>query len=231
VNELDVVAFGNEAEFHAFGFFGNGQCRAASDFADVVLGEFAEGEFAARKLVLRESPEEVGLILGWIERAKELEAIRRDVVAYAGVMSGSEAICADLAGHAKEWLKLYVGVAVGAGNGRASGEVVADKRAHHALLELVLEVDNVVGKLQMLGDALGVVDVVKRTAAMLSRAVSLEFRQSALIPELHREADDRSALLLKDGSHGRGIYAAGHGNSDKAGLTGAGLRQRRFDLC
>ena len=41
-------------------------------------------------------------------------------------------IRADLARHAEERLKLYVGVAIGAGDGRASGEVLVNKRTNDA---------------------------------------------------------------------------------------------------
>ena len=48
----------------------------------------------------------------------------------------------------------------------------------------------------MLRDALGVINVIERAAAVLGRAVSLKLGQAALIPELHRQADYRAALLL-----------------------------------
>ncbi len=53
VNELDVVAVGHEAEFHAFGLFGDGKIGVARDVADFFLGEFAEREVAAGELFLR----------------------------------------------------------------------------------------------------------------------------------------------------------------------------------
>ena len=62
VDELHVVAVGHEAQFHAVGLFGDGQSGAASDFANFVLGKFAERKFTARKLFLRKSPEKIRLI-------------------------------------------------------------------------------------------------------------------------------------------------------------------------
>ncbi len=71
----------------------------------------------------------------------------------------------------------------------------------------------------MLRDALGVIDIVERAAAMLRGHVALKFGQAALIPELHREADNRTALLLQNGGDGGRVHAAGHGHGDEAGLS------------
>jgi hypothetical protein len=38
--------------------------------------------------------------------------------------------------------------------------------------------------------------------------IALEFRQAALIPELHGQADNRAVLVLEDGGHGGRIHAA-----------------------
>ena len=133
-------------------------------------------------------------------------------------MAGGQTLGADLARHAEKRLELHVRVAVGAGDGRAAGEILIDERAHDALLELLLEVHDVMRKIQVLRDALGVVDIVERAAAVLLGTVALEFGEAALVPELHREADDGVALLLKDGGDGGGIDAAGHGDRDQAAL-------------
>jgi hypothetical protein len=71
-----------------------------------------------------------------------------------------------LAGHAEKRFELYISVAIGAGNGRTTTKIVADERTHDAVFELVLEIDYIMRKVEMLGDAPGVVDVVERTAAM-----------------------------------------------------------------
>ena len=102
------------------------------DFADFVFGQFAEREFAARELLLRKSPQKIRLIFCSIERAKKLEAAGGFIAADAGVVPGSEAIGADLASHAEERFELHIGVAVGAGDGSASAEIVPHERAHDA---------------------------------------------------------------------------------------------------
>jgi hypothetical protein len=117
-------------------------------------------------------------------------------------MACGQTLGTNLARHAQKRLELHVRVAVGASNRSAAGEILIDEGAHDALLELLLEVHYVMRKIQVLGDTLGVVNVVERTAAVLLGAVALQFRQAALIPELHGEADDRAALFLEDSGDG-----------------------------
>jgi hypothetical protein len=130
------------------------------------------------------------------------------MVADAGVVAGGQVFGADLARHAKQRLELNVAVAVRARNGCAAGEVLFDEGPHDALLELFLKIDDVVGEVQVLRYALCVVDVVKRATAVPGWCVALKFRQTALVPELHGQSDNRPALLEQDGCHGRRIHAA-----------------------
>jgi hypothetical protein len=83
---------------------------------------------------------------------------------------------------------------------------------------LLLEVHNVVRKIQVLCHGLGVVDVIERTAAVLRGAVALEFGEPALVPELHSEADHGAALLLQESGNGGRVDSSGHGYSDEAAL-------------
>jgi hypothetical protein len=53
---------------------------------------------------------------------------------------------------------------------------------------------------------------------MLCGAFALKFGEAALVPELHREADDSAALLLQKSGNGGRIDTAGHGDGDKAAL-------------
>ena len=85
----------------------------------------------------------------------------RIVAADAGVVAGGQAIGADLASHAQKRFELHIGVAVGAGDGRASAEIVLNERADDAVFELLFEVDDVMRKIEMLRDALGVIDIVE----------------------------------------------------------------------
>src|SRR5207249_3880011 len=83
----------------------------------------------------------------------------------------------------------------------ATRDVVADEGPNDAGLKVILEIDDVMRETQMLRDTLGVVDVVKRTAAVLRRAVAQQLGETALVPELHRQADDGLAPAAQHGGN------------------------------
>src|SRR5258708_10378597 len=99
VNELHVIAVGHKAKLHALWFIGDGQSGATGDFADLVLGKFAERKFAARELLLRKSPEKIGLVFAGIESAEKFVTAGRLVMSDTSVVAGGQAIGADLASH------------------------------------------------------------------------------------------------------------------------------------
>jgi hypothetical protein len=71
----------------------------------------------------------------------------------------------------------------------------------------------------MLRDTARVINIIERTAAMRRRAFGRgKFRQAALIPELHREADDRFGGFVKQRGDGRAVDAAAHGDGGEHGL-------------
>src|SRR5258708_17752292 len=109
-------------------------------------------------------------------------------------MTGGKTRGADLARHLEQGLKLHIRVAVGAGDGRAAGEILVHERTHDARLELFLEIHHIVREIQMLRYGLGVIYVIERATAVLCGAVALKFGEAALVPELHGEANDSAAL-------------------------------------
>ncbi len=88
--------------------------------------------------------------------------------------------------------------------------IIVHERPNHVLLEFAFEIHHVERHIQMLGHAPRIVDIIYRTAAMLSRTVALQLRQSTLIPKLHREADDRIPTIAKHCSNRRAIHTAAH---------------------
>src|SRR5438034_8302945 len=105
--ELYVVAIRHETQFHAVGLLGHRKIRAAGQRAHFALAQLAERKFAARKLLLREPPEKIRLVFGFIARTQEFPAAGRFIPAYARVMAGGEPLCADLPRHAQERLELH----------------------------------------------------------------------------------------------------------------------------
>ena len=161
-------------------------------------------------MFLLEAEQEIGLILGVIQRAQQFVAPRDFVAANPGVVAGRQAVGADLARGHEQRIELHVVVAHRARNRRAAREIFLDKRLHHGFLESLLVIHNVVRHAEVLGHALGVINVVERAAALAVRAVAVELRQAALVPQLHRQADDGKAALLQDRGNGRAVHAAAH---------------------
>src|SRR6266446_2946664 len=109
------------------------------------------------------------------------------------VVTGCKTFSADLAGHAQKGFKFHIRIAIRTGNGRAASKIVVHEGADHARLELFFEVHNVMREIEVLGDALRVVDVFERAAAVLCGAGALQFGEATLVPKLHGETDDRPA--------------------------------------
>jgi hypothetical protein len=151
-------------------------------------------------------------------------------VADAGVVAGGDAVGADLSRSGEQLIELHVIVAERAWNWSAAFEIVIDERADHTVLELTLEIHDVERHAEMLGDASCVVDIVDRTAAMLSwRAVSYLW-QASLVPELHREAHHRLAARMQECSNGGAINTAAHGNGDGGGSKRGHCGRLRRDI-
>jgi hypothetical protein len=136
------------------------------------------------------------------------------------IVAGGDALGPDLARSQQELVEFEVVIAEGAGDRRSAGEVLGDERADDLLLKSLLSVDEIVGDSKVFGDASRVVDVVDgATAALdgLGHGVTVggaAAGETALIPELQREADKRMSLGMQKRCYSRRVDAAGHGHGD-----------------
>ncbi len=197
VDESRIVAVGNEANLLAVGLRGHRQSQLASQIAHLRLGVSAQGKIGAGQLLLLQAEEEIGLVLGVVHAPAHLIAARRVVKADARVMAGGDALRAHAGRHIQKLIELDEVVAERAGDGRAAGQIIVDEGLHHLLFEAGFEVDDVIGNAQLLRDVAGVVDIVERTASAGDAAFGGQFRQAALVPELHGQAHDALALALQ----------------------------------
>ena len=107
--------------------------------------------------------------------------------------------------------KLQTAVARNARNGGFAVEVTRNKRLHYIVFELAFEVQNVKRKAQLLCYSAGVVNVIERTAARWKRVtVFVHTDAAALIPQLHREADEFVPLVFQNCCRSRRIHATAH---------------------
>ncbi len=133
-------------------------------------------------------------------------------------MPCGDTVGSDLARGGEELVELEVVVAEGAGDGGSACEVLGDEGAHDLGLEAGLLVDEVVGDVELLGYAAGVVDIIYRTAsALYGLGHAFVSGEAALVPELEGEADELVALRLEERGDRGGVDSAGHGYGDGLG--------------
>jgi hypothetical protein len=152
------------------------------------------------------------LILGPIRGAQQFVASRRFIVSNSGVVAGGQTAGSDLPRGDEQGIELYVIVAMSAWDRRAPGKIVRDKWLHHGFLEPLLVVHHVVRHSQVLGDALCIVDILERAATLSTRAITVKLRQTALIPQLHRKADNWEPAVHENRRYSRAVHAAAHGD-------------------
>src|SRR4029077_13250923 len=93
------------------------------------------------------------------------------------------------------------------------------ERADHVSLEALLVIDDVIRDPDLLGNAAGVVDVVEGAAASwYGVGHALVAGEAALVPELHRQADDVVSFGAQHGRDGGGVHTARHGYGDRIGI-------------
>ena len=136
-----------------------------------------------------------------------------------GIVAGGNLIGANLLCHNKKLVKLQVIVAEAARDRRAPGKILLDERPHHIALKALFVIDHVVGDAEGLGHAASIVDIVDRTAAALHGfGHAFVPGETALVPELHGQADDVAAFGAQHGRNGRGVDSSRHGDGDGFGI-------------
>jgi len=176
--------------------------------ADLVLREISDGKARRRELRRRQVPEEVGLVLPRVRSLAEHGTAGGLVRAPPDVVACGDRVAAHPARAVPESRELHLRVAGRAGDGRVPGEVRAHERPHHALGELLLEIENVVGYVERPGHAPRIGKVVGGAAA----AGSARFPR--MVPELHGEAEDFVPLPLQQERRDRRVDAPRHGDGD-----------------
>src|SRR6266404_9484097 len=210
-----IVAAGDEADFLRIGLFGNHQLVLAGKFAHLRLCHAAEREQSAAQLLLRKAEEEVRLVFGLVGWALQQPAVNLLVKDDLGIMAGCDFVGANLLRHNKKLVKLQVIVAETAGDRCTPGKILLDERTHHIALKALFVIDHVVGDANGLGNAASIVDIVDRTAAALDGfGHAFVSGETALVPELHGQADDVVASGTQHGRDDRGVNSSRHGDSD-----------------
>ena len=158
-------------------------------------------------------------MVGW---AREYPPITDGIETVAGVMSGRDAVGANLAGGDEKLVELEMVVAQRARDGSASGEILVDEGTDDVGLEALLLVDDVIRNTKLFGDMAGVVHVVDGAATALNGfGHAFVASETALVPELKREADERVSLRVQERRDRGRINSSRHGDGD--GLVRGGI--------
>jgi hypothetical protein len=107
------------------------------------------------------------------------------VEADSRIVARRDASSADPRRHVEKLIEFDEVIAQSARDRRAPSEVFSDKWLNDFLLEPLLEVHDVIRDAEVLRDCARVVNIVER-ATPAGRFAALQFREAALIPELHR---------------------------------------------
>src|SRR5271165_918321 len=209
IDEPLVIAARNKTYLLRIGLLGQRQAVLAGKLAHLRLRQIAQGEKRSAKLLLRESEEEIGLILAAICGTLKQHAAAGVVVLNPSIVSGSDTIGANLLRDNQQLIELQMIVAEAARDGRAPREIFGNKGTHYIALKALFMIDNIVRDANVLGDTARVMDIVERTtAAGHILWHSLMSSQPPLVPELHGQADDVVPLCTHHGRDGGGIHTA-----------------------
>ena len=166
--------------------------------------------------------QKVGLILARIHSLPQQVPPGNVVTLHARIVTGRNPVRPHARRQIEERVELDGAVAERTGDGGAAGHVLVDEGPDDVRFEALLEVHDVVGNAEFLGHIAGVVDIVEIAAAP-ARGVLGELRETLLIPELHRHADDAVSLAAQQ-SRGRGaVHAPAHSHRDEIPAHGERL--------
>jgi hypothetical protein len=201
-----VPARGDEAELLAFPFGGAGQPAPQGVAPHLGFGRLTERKLEPLELLFGKRVEEVALVLVAIFGAMELDPVavphRPRVVARRHLRS------AEPIGQREELGHFDGAVARDAGAGRAAREVGVDERIDDFTREELAPVERVVGNAEVVGDAAGVVLVLRSAAAPAHRSVV------GVVPEMQGDADDVVAPVDEPRRGDGGIHPPAHGHDD-----------------
>src|ERR1700722_6042754 len=159
VEKLLVVASRNEADLLRIRLRGQSQPVMPRQIANLWLGPFPERKEGTTELILGQTKQEIGLVLGGIRRTLEQPAATVLIKLNPRVMPRRQRVRADLLRDDQELIKLQVVVAETARDGGASGQILFDERLHHITLEAVFVINHVVRDAKSLRHSASIVNI------------------------------------------------------------------------
>jgi len=165
LHEGRIVAVGNEADLLALRLVRRGESPLRRQASHLFLGQAADGEDGRRELLLRQTEQEVRLVLARVRSPQEPIAAADGVAVLASVVAGRDVLDAQRPGPRQQALELHLAVAPCTRQGGAAVEILAHEGGDHPVLERALQVDDVVRDRELRGNGLRVVEVIEGAAA------------------------------------------------------------------
>ena len=215
---LTALGAADEAHVLAVGLARRAQAEAAGVGPHLVLGHVPHREQHPGQRVLPEHGQHVGLVLGRVGAPTELACGWCRWCADTGVVAGGQPVEAQPVGPVQQAVELHGAVALDARVRRPPPRMLPHVGRHDVAVELLGQVEDVVGDAELLGHPAGVLDVGHRAAA----------RVRGPAPQLERGADDLMALLHQERGRDGGVDASRHGHEHPHGTSvPPGLRPPR----
>ena len=206
LDEVAVVAVHHEADVLGIVLPGIEEAVMLRQRPHLVLAfEIAEGEGGMGQLLLTQEVEHIALVLLQVPGLLQKPAAGLRVLLNPGIVTRDDEVAVQRLGPVIELFVLHEAVAVDAGIGRAACLVGLHKAADHLLLEVVGEVEDIVGHVHGSGHLPGILRVRQRTAGIGAADADI-----LIVIELHGDADAVIAGLLHERSRHRAVYAAAH---------------------
>ena len=207
---LATLGAADEAHVLAVGLARRAQPEPVGVGPHLVLGHVAHGEDDAGQRVLAEHRQHVGLVLEGVGAPAELPADdAHDPPTTRAWWPVARRWKPSRSARCSRTVELHGAVALDARVGRPPQCVLPHVGRHDVAVELLGQVEDVMGDAQLLGHPAGVLDVGHRAAARVRRPA----------PQLQRGADHLVALLHQErGRHG-GVDASRHGHEHPHGTS------------
>ena len=208
-----IVAVRNEADVLTVAPHGTLQTVLLGDLADLGLGQVAQRKKRLGKLLLREGPKHIGLILGAVTRhGKEHSAA--SVLRDTSVMSGGKVRALQPMGFVKQSAEFDASVAFDTRVGGRALLIAAHEIVHDRIPKVLLQVAHRERDPELLGGKTGVLDLTGH-GGKLSVRKELTGRE-----ELHGDTVAVIPLRLEKQGSNAAVNTAAHGDENGSGHVG-----------
>ena len=208
-NESAVISIGNKTDLLAVRLARRRQAVGPGDFTNARLFVLTHGKLNMGELFLCKLEQIIGLVFAQTLALEEHITLLWGM-ANTRIVPRGDPIDANFPGENQELIELQKGIAQSTGNRGPPGQIIIDERFYNPLFELLLQVENVKRKTHLLSNSSSIIDIVQRAAPSRLRLPIIR-RITAVIPKLHRAADDVITLVFQQNSRRGTVYTTTHG--------------------